>query len=424
MITVNSWIYKLTGACNIFIPRYFLFFIVSAIIWLIAIYGKSIKSAFFITLIYALLSISYGTTAFLSENWMISVALTLFLLINSYKHLPRILFFILFAFVELSLFVESPVYIPCGIVVLTYFSIEQKRDKILLLLTAILPSVLFLLLFVSLKDYWNVVYAFNWQYYAAISHFGPYSYWNYFRISVSEILQIFTTPDFWTNTARFMSLLELTIIGTWVGIKIWKFPSEKKKINYYASLLIPLLLFMRPDDFHMIPFLFFLIAEIIYFLPKKTYSVYILAIILLLAARTFISPDRNYFFTNYKNLVSYYDSIVATNTNPDDKILLFTGQPDSYLISEHMPGSYYWSDITWGTVMPGVLSHLIRDITNNNVKLIIVEVPQGVFEGQYAKERISPVLKFLDTNPLYTKTVLPVNNAVMYLHTGAYGRDN
>jgi len=424
MITVNSWIYKLIGNCNMLTPRFLLFIMVSAVIWLIAIYGKSMKSSFFLILMYALLSISYGTTAFLSENWMISVALTLFSLINFYKYIPRKLFFILFAFVELSLFLESPVYIPCGIIVLTYFCIKRQHDKKLLLLMGFLPSILFLLLFVPLKDYWNVVYAFNWHYYAAISRWGPYSYWNYFRISIDAVFQIFTTPKFWTNTGRFMALLELAIIATWIVIKIWKFSSGKKKLDYYASLIIPLLLFMRPDSYHMIPFLFFLLAEIIYFLPKKSCSTIILAIIFLLGVRVFISPDRYYFFKLYGNTIKYYDSIVTSNTKLGDKILLFTSQPDSFLLTDRMPGSYYWSDITWASIIPGALMHIESNITKNNVKLIIIEVPQGTFAGQSAQKHVSPLLHFLDTNHSYSKTMLPINNALLYIRTSAYGRDN
>jgi hypothetical protein len=414
MITTVSWIYKLINGCSLYIPRYVFYIMFCAVLWLIVKYSKSVKTALFLLLMYALMSVSYSTTAVLSESWMTIVSLMTFLLLFFHKQLPKILFWVLFSLVELSFFLESPVYIPCGLILLLYFLIDSRYNKETLLLTSFLPSIIFLLLFVSIKDYWHLVYVFNWQYYKAVSGWGPGLYWQYFTNTTNAVGQLFTTATFWKDTSRYRTLLEITIIVTCVALQIKNILTRKTTRVVIFNILIAFALFIRPDSYHMTPFLFFLLAQIVYFFPNKNIAPIIISVILLLGVRVFYSPDRYNFNALYEDRINYYNRLIVKNTKPDDSILLFTGQPDSYIATHHLPGSYYFSNLPWVGIIPGVQVRLFNDIMNNSIKFILIQPTGSTLAGHPADSYSKKTIDFLDADPLYRLVQLP-DNVRMYL---------
>lgn len=412
VLTVVSWLYRVIRTCDSMAPRYFVYGLFCASLWLIYVYAKSFKTAYILLIFYVLLSVTYGTTILLSETWLVPTVLGAFTLLYFHRRLPVQTFWVLFSFVEASFFLESPLYIPCGIAVLAYFFFAGRYPRRVLLVAGLIPTMA-LLLYVGIGAYVRDVIMFNLVYNAKYT--GPLWVIDYQYITqlVHSILQIFTTPQFWRYTYRFNALFEGFLMVTWIGSTMRLSTVKKNRYLYYFNIIIALLLFARPGNYHMLPFLFFLLVEVTYFLPMNRRGMAIMVILLLLGTRLYYSPSRYNFDNLYGGLVSYYRKIILQYTKSGDHILLFTGQKDDYLAADRMPGTSYYMFYPWVYDVPGASDQLMSDIASGKNALIIFDAAYLTPSSRKVRY-IDRVYQYLSTDAAYRSVTL-LNNGRMYV---------
>lgn len=407
LISAISWIFRFIHSCNPVIPRYGVYILFSIALWVVISATKSIKPALLLLFFYVLLSFTYGTTLVLSETWLMSTVILLVVLLFFHARLSKPVFWIVFGFVQLSLFSESPLYIPCAVLALLYFLTRKKYSAVSLITVSVLPSLLFFLTLVHLRGYWNNVILFNCTYVSRYTGSFPMIWISYVSQTVQNIFQIASSIQFWRYTYRFNALFECILITTWIILQI--------KVIKRFSFLIGLSLLLRPGNYHMLPFIFFALFEIILFLPKSKYIVWGFILLALISIRLAYTPSRYDFDALYENLTLYYGNVIREYTAPDDHILLFTGQKDDYILTNRMPGTYYYLFYPWVYDMPKANEQLLKDISNNKIKVILFDSSYLASDGANLPY-FQKIVDFLDADPSYK--ALPLrDNGRMYIST-------
>jgi len=327
MVHVIGWMYRLTGSCSMYLPQYVLFVLFCAALWLIVIYGKSVRTAIVLLATYALLWLSYGTLAVVSENWITAIVLIVFVLLHNHERMPRILFWILFIVVQLSLILENPVNIPCAFILLTYFIFKRKYSTHTLLLATIVPAFLFFVTTVSFPAYWKSVYLFNLNLVKPIQTIQA----EYFLGLIKAIQALFAGGAFWKDTIKFRAIFETSLLVTWIAVFISVIRKKYRGIKLFVHILIPLSLFIRADSFHLVPFIFFLLAEITYELPMNKFTLAVFGYFLLLGARLSYYPSQVNIMNLYRGRAAYFTSVVRAQTKEDTGYCFFRRNPTCIL---------------------------------------------------------------------------------------------
>lgn len=371
---------RITGNCTYLVPQFFFYGFFVASLLLLLKYTKSFFSAFFLLFAYASLGVVYGTTFVLAESWLASISILVFLLLFFSKSMNRFIFWIVFLVVQMSLQTAMPLYMPAALALFIYFSIKDKAKLIFYFLVSYLPFIA-LLFYLSIANYYHYVFLFNTTYYAAYTGSFLQQYITFIPKTISNLIHIATTPNDWKQIDTYAFLFSMTLLVLWIYLQIAyrKKLYQGKTLLFVINLLIFINLSFHVGGGHIVPLVFFALAETLFIfskipLPKKTYL--ILFALFLLLVRLFryqmvlLSGD----FTE-----PYYKKFILTHSHPSDKILFFPGKNALYLFTDRMPGSYYYFLLPWIADEKGAQQRVLHDIEKERVKIIIIDNTGSVF---------------------------------------------
>jgi len=410
---------KITGSCSYIFPQLFFYTFYIGCILLLLNYTKSYLSAIFLLFTYGSLGEVYGSTFVMAESWLAGVTILIFILLFFHKSINRVLFWVIFIIVQFSIPASMPLYFPVTILLFIYFTIKERRKIFYLFFASFLPFFTFLL-FISITNYYHYAFLFNTTYYVPYSGTLLQQYTSFFSSTFSVIIQLFTSFDVYKHRDTYAFIFSTFILLTWFYLHIMQRKQiyGKNKLLFYFNLLIFLSLTLHPGGFHMYPLFIFALTELLFIfqiLKINRLQFTVLSILFLLLFRLFVTElSIFYFHGDYDPSRTQYVKFILSHSKKEDRILFYPYQNELYLLTNRLPGSYYYFLYPWIAEQPNAQDIVIRNIKKEKPKIIIIDNVSLVLGKYSALEFLSKLENNLENNKNY-KNLSKNNSVLMYV---------
>lgn len=372
---IAGFVDTITHTCTYILPQLFFYAFFVASVLLLVKYTESFFSASFLLVTYAAFGIVYGTTFVLAESWLDSISILLFLLLFFQKSMSNIIFWIVFIIVQFSIQTAVPLYMPIAFILLVFFAMQDKTKILYYVLGSYIPFIVFLL-YLGIANYYHAVFLFNVVYYAPYTNSYVQQYLTLVPSIVSTLIHIGIHPQDWKSMDTFAFLFTTIVLILWVflHIKYKKKVYRKNTFLFFINLLIFLTLSIHTGGGHLVPITFFAFAEILWIfsinpLPMVCYPVLFILFILLVRLLRF----EIVLYTTEDYSQPFYTKFILAHSKATDKILSFPGDNALYVLTNRMPGSYYFYMLPWVSDQKGVQERVFHDIQKEKVKIIITD---------------------------------------------------
>lgn len=181
-------------------------------------------------------------------------------------------------------------------------------------------------------------------------------------------------------------------------------------IGLWAALSAPiyatgvgLLLAIRPEGFHLGPYVLFALA-LIYLTNPDWKKIALLFIFMLFLSFPIFQVTLSRIDTDklaYITLVNKY-------SQPNDNILVYPGRPEIYLLTGRWAGSYY--SIFGPCTRENAQERVTKDIQKNDVTLILIDNKHNAFGKGNPVELLARVIAYLRTSGKYV--TIPVDTYI------------
>ena len=387
MYYLMAWLYKLLGRCDIVIPRFACYTLFIGILLLFIYFTKKYTVSLFLLLSYGLLAFIYTNHLVIAETWVMFTGLVTLLLLWFHRQMPRFVFWLLFIFAEFSFITANPLYIPAAGVLALYFFTERGYNKLTVVFTSVIPAIL-LFSTLNLKDYVHQVINFNiYQYPFCVG-----SLLAIYRHYLSPAIHHLNMSDFATDRL-FFEIILAGLVVFFNGIRSKK-GTQTMKIGIFC-VAMTVLLGIRPNDFHIQPYIFFALAQVAYF--TATSNQYILGLLLVFMIRFFVpmyGPTRSDTDPDARR----YAQLVQEYSNVGDHVLIYPARPIAYLMANRIPGSYYSTFIS--CFPEDSEDRVIHDITDHIIMVVVIDNKNGLW-GMGPLHNLKKITDFLQTDPKY-----------------------
>lgn len=408
----------LTGTCSYLLPQLFFFGFFVASVLLLLKYTKSFFSAFFLLFTYASLGIVYGTIFVEAESWLASVSILIFLLLFFSKQMNKFVFWTIFIIVQLSIQAAMPLYMLIALLLFLYFAMKDKAKIIYYFLASFLPFLV-LLVYLNFANYYHYVFLFNNTYYAAYVGSFLQQYVTFIPATISSLIHIAATPKDWKLIDTYAFLFSTIVMVVWISLQI----AYRKKLYQHTPFLfiVNLLVFINLSFHigggHMVPLVFFALTEILFIfstipLPKRYYL--LLIVLFLLLAR--LLRFEQVLFTTQDYSEPYYTKFILAHSKPSDNVL-FLNKNALYILTNRMPGSYYYFLLPWVADEKGAEQRVLSDIEREKVKIIIIYNTNLIFSKHSPVQYISYIERNLKRDKHY-KEVSKIKGVQIFVREG------